>query len=109
MKLNALKEARYAGEEQQLRKLLQYFYAEDELSDEDATLYFPHENLQVRNHSIGIANDEVMWIKILKHDPSKIGVMYVDEEHDWLPTKEVIEGFYVYETKLLYGKGGPGR
>jgi hypothetical protein len=109
VKLNALQEARYAGEEQQLKKLMQYFYAEDELSDENETIYFPHETLLVRNHSVGVANDEVMWIKILKDDPSKIGVMYVDEDHDWIPTKDVVEGFYVYETKMLYGKGGPGR
>lgn len=109
MKLHTLHEARYAGEEQQLKNLLQYFHPEPELSDENATLYFPHENLQVRNHSIGTQNDEIMWIKVVKDDPSQIGVMYVDEEHDWLPTKEVVEGFYIYETRLVYGKGGPGR
>lgn len=109
MKLTSLQEARYAGEEQQLKKLMQYFYAEPELSDEDETIYFPREDLIVRNHALGVQNDEIMWIKLVKGDPTKVGVMYADEEHDWLPTKEVVEGFYVYQTKLLYGKGGPGR
>jgi hypothetical protein len=104
MKLTTLHEARYSGEEQQLQQLLQYFYAEPELSDEEATLYFPHEGLIARNRATGVMNDEVMWIKIVKDDPSRIGVMYADEEHDWLPTQEVVEGFHIYKVELIYGK-----
>lgn len=104
MKLQNLQEARYAGDIKAMQDFLQFFYPEQELSDDDSTIYFPHEEYIARNLSVGTMNNEVMWIKILRNDPSRIGVMYVDEEHDWLPTKEVLNGFYIFKVKKVYGK-----
>lgn len=100
MKLDQLQEASYAGK-RTMEQMMQFFWADEELSSDDELMYFTRDDYLARNDAAHGECNEVWWIKI-SHNQKNVGVMYVDEHFDWITEEEFMKNFIIYKQQKVF-------